>query len=507
MEKRDWNAILKLKETGEIQRMGIPFSTKGKDYFYDTGTSKVMELEADEKKIFDALFDLGTSLEQINQIIASYGEHEQLLSVINSEHLFANPILKQFVQLDEYYKEEAIKIEQLVIELTERCNLRCKYCIYNEHYKGNRNFNSNDISFETAKKAMDYAYQHRHPEHFSVTFYGGEPLLNFDVMKQCIDYALENFVDCNLSFSFTTNLTLMTEKIAEYLGNVPNLNIVISMDGPAHIHNMARVYSNNRPTFDDAYRGLKLIANAAKKYGKISLMFNAVLMPPYKEEKFSQISDFFSNMDFLPLGTEVRASYPSKGSIPESYYSELKGKGDSYVDDANWYEWSEKKSKGKDFISNKLNLYTNVLVASLTKIHNRLVYDIPIETNFRNGCCIPGQRRIYVCTDGTYKVCERVGNSPSIGNVEQGINVHAIEKYYLNMYDCESIKYCSRCWALRLCDICYAECYNENGINIGEKCSSCDNTRERLKAWLIKYYEAVEENMDLINKIDEIKIT
>lgn len=85
--------------------------------------------------------------------------------------------------------------------------------------------------------------------------------------------------------------------------------------------------------------------------------------------------------------------------------------------------------------------------------------------------------------------------------------MYAIEKYYLKKYDCESIKYCSKCWALRLCDICYAQCYDEEGINIGEKCGYCDDTRERLKSWLIKYYEAVEENMDLIHKIDKIKIS
>ena len=207
----NWDTIVRLKETGEIQRMGIPFSTKRKAYFYDTGTSKIVELETKEKEIFDALFDSETSLEQTKEMIARLGKQNQILDTINSEHLLGNPILKQFVQLEDYYKEENMGIKQLIIELTERCNLRCKYCIYNEYYEGNRNFNNNDISFDTAKKAMDYVYKHRHSERLAITFYGGEPLLNFKVMRQCIDYALENFTDCNLSFSFTTNLTLMTE--------------------------------------------------------------------------------------------------------------------------------------------------------------------------------------------------------------------------------------------------------------------------------------------------------
>lgn len=504
MISEKWNAILQLKEAGEIERMGIPFSTKKKDYFYDTGTGKVVELVSGEKEVFDALFKSEISIEQTSRIIDSYGSQEQLIDNIVSEHLLANPKLKHFIQLDGYYEEESMQIQQLIIELTGRCNLRCKYCIYNEYYEGNRNFNTNDISFDTAKKAIDYAYSHRHSDRLSITFYGGEPLLNFNVMQQCIDYALENLKNCNLSFSFTTNLTLMTKEIADYLGRIPNLSIVLSMDGPANIHNLARVYGNNSPTFDDAYRGLKYIAEAAKKYGKISLTFNAVLMPPYTEERFDLINDFFSNLDFLPEGTNVQASYPSKGTVPESYYSELLEKGYNLNAPANWFQWAERKSKGKNFIADRLNLYSNVLEASLAKIHNRPVFDSPINISYYNGCCIPGQRRLYVCTDGTYKICERVGNSPSIGNVDQGIDVNAIKKFYLKEYEQASLRYCSKCWALRLCDICYADCYDENGINIKMKGSYCEEVRVRYKSWLIKYYEAIENNMELIEAIDNV---
>lgn len=180
-------------------------------------------------------------------------------------------------------------------------------------------------------------------------------------MKQCIDYALANLTECNLSFSFTTNLTLMTEEIADYLGQVPNLSIVLSMDGPAE--------------------------------------------------------------------------YPSKGTVPESYYLELQEKG----------------------------------------------YDVnaPINISYCNGCCIPGQRRLYVYTDGTYKVCERVGDSPSIGNVDNGVDTEAIKKYYLHEYEEKSIRNCSNCWALRLCDICYADCYDQNGINVQMKAGYCEEVRER----------------------------
>lgn len=90
---------------------------------------------------------------------------------------------------------------------------------------------------------------------------------------------------------------------------------------------------------------------------------------------------------------------------------ELQEKGYDVNAPVNWFQWAESRSKNKDFITNRMNLYTNVLEASLTKIHNRPVFNEPINISYCNGCCIPGQRRLYVCTDGTYKVCERVGDS------------------------------------------------------------------------------------------------
>lgn len=112
-------------------------------------------------------------------------------------------------------------------------------------------------------------------------------------MRQCIDYSLEKMKDVELSFSFTTNLTLMTEEIAEYLAKVPRLSILLSMDGPEEIHDLARVKRNKQGSFQDAFTGLQILAEAVKKYNNTHLGFNAVLMPPYTVERFNKINDFF----------------------------------------------------------------------------------------------------------------------------------------------------------------------------------------------------------------------
>lgn len=90
-------------------------------------------------------------------------------------------------------------------------------------------------------------------------------------------------------------------------------------------------------------------------------------------------------------------------------------------------------------------------------------------------------------------------------NVDNGVDTEAIKKYYLHEYEEKSIRNCSNCWALRLCDICYADCYDQNGINVQMKAGYCEEVRERYKSWLIKYYETIENNIDLVKKIDDIE--
>lgn len=498
----------KKKESGEIYRFGITFSTEKNHYLYDTGTGKVVQLDQESLVFISALFDKNICTSQFKKIAYENKNLNYVLGFLEKENLLCNPEIKHFTSLENNVKEENLQMEQLIIELTGECNLRCKYCIYNNYNQGNRNFNMKEIKFETAKKAINYIYLHRYKKRLSITFYGGEPLMKFDLMKECIDYSLEYLKDCNLSFSFTTNLTLMTNEIADYLARISGLSIVLSLDGPKKVHNNARLYANGKPTFNEAFRGLKILAKAINKYKKTTLTFNVVLLPPYTVDRLEKINCFFESLDFLPEGTGVQVSYPSPNTIPQSYIDELKNEGYNKSQiNRGWIEWSMSKMIKSDFKKNRLNIYSDVLEASLTKIHNRTLREKPLDMYFYNGCCVPGQRRLYVCTDGSYKVCERIGNSPVIGNVNSGLNEEDIKKYYLNKYEEESIQDCSKCWAIQLCDICYSDCYDEAGIDINKKRRMCQAVRDRYQSWLSYYYKVLEDCPERIEEISKLEIS
>lgn len=100
-----------------------------------------------------------------------------------------------------------VDLNHYSIEVTERCNLRCKYCIYHEDGVGFREFGKKDISQDTLKKAIDLLKNSKSND-FVISFYGGEPLLRFDLIKWCIDYAKETLKGKELRFNMTTNATL-----------------------------------------------------------------------------------------------------------------------------------------------------------------------------------------------------------------------------------------------------------------------------------------------------------
>ena len=298
----------------------------------------------------------------------------------------------------------------------------------------------------------------------------------------------------------------MTAEIAEYLAQIPNMSIIVSMDGPQEIQNQNRTFANGAPTYDAVYRGLKILCDAIQKYeSNCQVNINCVFMPPYTEERFSRINDFFESLTFLPSNSGVTATYPSPGSIPDYFMADLRSQGISDENSIEWIDWSVDKMNQKGALPNSPNLYSNVLMRTLGDIHNRIIMTNPKAQECMNACCIPGSRRLYVCADGSYKLCEKMGDSPYIGNVDSGLDFTAVRKYYIEQYEEVSLPDCAKCWAVKLCNICYSMCYNKEGIDITQKRDACLYARESARSGLQIYHEVLERNPEIIERISHLE--
>ncbi len=141
-------------------------------------------------------------------------------------------------------------IKAMCLHVAHDCNLACKYCFACEgHYNGSKDI----MSLEVGKKAFDFLVANSgNRRNLEVDFFGGEPLMNFKVVKQLVDYArgLEKEHDKNFRFTITTNGVLLNDEIIDYI-NENMVNVVLSVDGRKEVHDNMRPFSGkNRGTYD-----------------------------------------------------------------------------------------------------------------------------------------------------------------------------------------------------------------------------------------------------------------
>ena len=105
---------------------------------------------------------------------------------------------------------------QLTLQVTQQCNLRCEYCAYSGVYK-NWVHNNSNMDWETAKKAIDFFLSHsRDSKEIVLGFYGGEPLLQFPLIKRCVDYIEEQVEGKNISYP--RNITMLSGMVIFLVG-------------------------------------------------------------------------------------------------------------------------------------------------------------------------------------------------------------------------------------------------------------------------------------------------
>lgn len=150
-------------------------------------------------------------------------------------------------------KEERVSINRtgeikaLCLHICHDCNLGCKYCFAHE---GTYNTEKDYMSFEVGKKAIDFLIEHSgNRKNLEADFFGGEPLMNLDVVKQIVEYAKAECKKAGkvINFTMTTNCVLLDKDTIDYL-NKEMFNIVLSIDGRPEVHNRLRLSHNGKPT-------------------------------------------------------------------------------------------------------------------------------------------------------------------------------------------------------------------------------------------------------------------
>lgn len=200
--------------------------------------------------------------------------------------IFENKIALRYRQKNSFLVRKGVGLHIVVV--TKRCNHLCVYCQAGSPELQNENFDMNE---ETAKKTVDLIFQTPN-KHITIEFQGGEPLINWKVVKFIIEYANsenEKFKK-NLNFALITNLSLMTEDIYDYLVK-NNIGICTSLDGPAHVHNKNRPYLNKKNSYQIVTEWVETMRKKEKENNLRNTLSALPTLTRYSLEHIEEVID------------------------------------------------------------------------------------------------------------------------------------------------------------------------------------------------------------------------
>ncbi len=171
---------------------------------------------------------------------------EEVESLVEAGQLFSPDIYEDYI--DAFQNRETV-VKALCIHITHDCNLSCKYCFAQEgEYHGQRAL----MSYEVGKQALDFLVAHSGSRiNLEVDFFGGEPLMNWEVVKQLVAYgrSLEEPHHKKFRFTLTTNGVLLDDEVMEFV-NREMSNVVLSIDGRKEVNDRMRPSRNGKGSYD-----------------------------------------------------------------------------------------------------------------------------------------------------------------------------------------------------------------------------------------------------------------
>ena len=372
-------------------------------------------------KIENELVKKGHNIEDIKECM------EDMQELINMEELFTKDTYETYVR---DFKSRKTVVKALCLHIAHDCNLACKYCFAEEgEYHGRRAL----MSFEVGKKAIDFLLENSgNRRNLEVDFFGGEPLMNWNVVKQIVEYgrSKETEFDKKFRFTLTTNGMLLNDEVMEF-ANREMSNVVLSLDGRKEVNDAMRPTRGGKGSYDVIVPKFKKFAEqreGVKDY--------------YIRGTFTRNNLEFSKdvIHFADLGFRQTSMEPVVGEEDESYairWEDSPKVKEEYDILAKEYIKRKKEGRGFNFFHFNIDLKQGPCVAK------------------RLSGCGSGTEYLAVTPWGDFYPCHQfVGKEEFLlGNVDTGIVKNDI---------CNEFKLCN-VYAKPKCRDCFARFYCSGG--------------------------------------------
>lgn len=414
-----------------------------------------------------------------------------IFSEIDSDRLLTGRVTKDIVE------KNLANLNQLVFQVTNDCNLKCKYCCFGDLYNGPE-IKTQYMDISTVHSIFSFLIPYWKQRSslckntINIGFYGGEPLLNISLIKEIISYCkqVQERENIEFEYSMTTNATLLPRYI-DYLVE-HRFNLLISLDGNEY-HDSYRVDKNNHSTFQRVFNNIKYVQVRYCEYFKENVYFNSVLTDKSSVE---EIHDFiYKNFQKTPLIEPV-----STTDLKDSEIANFKQISQEYNEDIELLrERGDFSNIGKEIgrffyynLNNSFHHYADLLY----KMNSSIYKKVP------TGTCLPFWKKMYITSRGDIMVCEKIAMSHIWGHVEPNkvfIDFERIIQQY-NMYFDGIRERCQKCYRFDTCPVCIFQLKMEKDKPLCPYSISQDS----FKNYLSNMVDILERDHQLFYKFNDL---
>jgi uncharacterized protein len=461
------------------------FEAAGRPFIYLVPSAAIFALDETADQVLRTLTDrpltraeLAAAMPPVTQLDAALAElaRVQAIGQVNAPA----PPTPRVIPLAPF------PLSTLVLNVTNQCNLSCTYCYEYSEDKIVDTQNGKKPKFmaeETARQSVDLMLKESGDNKVAhITFFGGETLLNFPVLRQTIAYARRRAAEMGkeVDFSLTTNATLLRPEIIEFLAE-NRVGVTISIDGPREVQDKFRVFHNGTGSYDvvapkirellKRHRSRPIGARVTLTSGKLDI-----------KQIFRHLTEEigFWEVGFAPVTTSPNRAYAISGSGYDDMLGQFRDLAHEFLEHS---------------VENRHHGFSNVK-ETLEEIHKGVSKAFP---------CGAGLGLMGVATDGDVALCHRFAGSDAhrLGTVADGIDRGA-QQAFLEQHHIANKTDCSTCWARPLCSGgCYHEAHTRYGDTTRPNLHYCDWIRGWTDVCLRVYGELSERNPAFLAQFDD----
>ncbi|WP_176011899.1 radical SAM protein [Victivallis sp. Marseille-Q1083] len=356
--------------------------------------------------------------------------------------------------LDRYF---SVGTSEFLLGLTDTCNLACSYCYCNTSRDADMPFEG-FMTEEIACRAIKWLFQINTENEVRICFFGGEPFLNKTVLRSAIEYSeqLAKEYDKAVRFSTTSNVTLVDEEFATYLTE-HKVKVLVSFDGPQHIHDGQCLTKDGRGSYAMASRGAKHIIQHQEHTTARATMVHPV---PNIKELIVFFKEFgFSDCFLGPASNPI--FHPTPSDFTDEDYRDFATQNEELI-----------PSMLEDIAAGKALFYDPYRFDR--GIDNLVPSIFPVKCGAAKGC-------LYISPRGDLYPCHHFCGMKNwrLGNINDlpSLNIY---KDFWKKYR-KAIKNCEKCWAAAICQgPCPADIMMKDG-DFYQNGSHCDSQKDTIE--------------------------